>query len=105
MVVISFVTMLTGGALTATTESAAMFETAKRNHCIPNGAHSCPLPDTTPVCPLCVCAMADTAQPVEIETTFQIFEFAFPEDAQSIPDPYVSEIFHPPRLENSIRRS
>lgn len=104
VLLLSFGMMFSGVALIATAESPAVTG-AVNNHCNPDGAQSCPLPCTTPVCPLCVCAIADTVQPVEIQTTLQIVEFEFPDVAQSIPVPYVIKIFHPPRLENSIRRS
>ena len=105
LLLLSFGTMFSGAALIATAESPATIGAVNNNHCNPDGAQSCPLPCTTPVCPLCVCAIADTVHPVEIQTTFQIVEFEFPDVAQSIPDPYVIKIFHPPRQENSIRRS
>jgi hypothetical protein len=104
ILLLSFGMMYSGVVLIATAESPAAIG-AVNNHCNPEGAQSCPLPSTTPACPLCVCAIADTVQPVEIQTTFQIVEFEFPDVAQSIPDPHVIEIFHPPRLGNSIRRS
>jgi len=105
LLLLSFGMMFSGVTLTATAESPAAIEAVNINHCNPDGAQSCPLPCTTPDCPLCVCAIADTVQPVEIRTTLQIVEFEFPDVAQSIPDPHVIEVFHPPRLENSIRRS
>lgn len=105
VLLLCFGMMFSGVALIATAESPAATG-AVNNHCNPDGAQSCPLPCTTPDCPLCVvCAIADTVQPVEIQTTFQIVEIEFPDVAQSISDPYLSEIFHPPRRENSIQRS
>jgi hypothetical protein len=98
--------MSSGVALIATAESPAAIGAVNNNHCNPDRAQqSCPLPCSTPVCPLCVCAIADTVQPVEMQIIFQIVEFEFPDVAQSIPDPYVIEIFHPPRLESGFRRS
>lgn len=104
VLLLSFGTMFSGVAHIATAESPAAIGAVNKNHCNPDGAESCPLPCTTPVCPLCVCAIADIVQPVEIQTTFQTIEFDF-NVAQSIPDPYVVEIFHPPKLENGFRRS
>ena len=72
---------------------------AVNNHCNPDGSQNCPLPGTTPVCPLCVCAIADTVQPIQMQTTIQVDEIEFLDVAQSILAPYVSEIFHPPRRE------
>lgn len=105
LLLLSFSMLFSGVTLIATAESPAAIGAVKNNHCNPDGAQSCPLPCTTPVCPLCVCAIADTVQPVEIQTTFQIVEFEFPDVAQSIPDPYLNEIFHPPRLLSGFLRS
>lgn len=98
LLLLSFGMMFSGVALIATAESSTPIGAVKNNHCNPDGAQSCPLPCTTPVCPLCVCAIADTAQPVEMQTIFHIVAFEFPDVVQLIPDPYVIEIFHPPRL-------
>jgi len=105
ILLLSFATMFSGVALIATAESPAVIGAVNDNHCNPDGAQSCPLPCTTPVCPLCVCAIADTVKPVEMQTIFQIVEFEFPDVAQSIPDPYVIGIFHPPRLKSGFLRS
>ncbi|AFP20458.1 hypothetical protein GSU3559 [Geobacter sulfurreducens PCA] len=105
VLLLSFVTMFSGVTLMATAESPPAIGVVSNNHCIPDRAQSCPLPCTTPVCHFCVCAVADTVQPVEIQTTFQIVEFEFPDFAQSIPDPYVNEIFHPPRLKSGFLHS
>jgi len=105
LLLVSFGMMFSGASLIVTTEPPVKLDSLNNNDCNPDGAQSCPLPCSTPACPLCVCAIADTVQPVEMQTTFQIVEFEFPEVEQSIPAPYVSEIFHPPRPENSIRRS
>ncbi len=104
IVLLCFVTMFSGVTLIVTAESPVKLEAVNNNHCNPDGAQSCPLPCTTPVCPLCVCAIADTVHPVEIQTSFQIVELECPDVAQSIPDPYVVEIFHPPR-QKMVRRS
>ncbi|MDD2733651.1 MAG: hypothetical protein PHF56_06890 [Desulfuromonadaceae bacterium] len=104
LLLLSFGMMFSGVALIATTESPVAIGAVSNNHCNPDGAQSCPLPCTTPVCPLCVCAIADTVQPVEILTNFQTIESDFREVAQSIPDPYAVEIFHPPR-QKMVRRS
>lgn len=104
LMLLSFGTMFSGVALIATAESPAVIGAIENNHCNPDGAQRCPLPCATPVCPLCVCAIADTVQPVDIQTTFQMVEFEFPDVVRSIPDPYVNEIFHPPRSENSFLR-
>lgn len=103
LLLLSFGTMFSGVALVATTETQAAIGAVNNNHCNPDGAQSCPLPCTTPVCPLCVCAIADTVQPVEIQTTFQTVESEFPDVAQSISDPYLVEIFHPPRQKMVLR--
>lgn len=96
IVLLSIVTMFSGVTLIATAESPAAIG-AVNNHCNPDGAQSCPLPCTTPLCPLCICAIADTAHPIEINTNLQVFEFDYLDVMESIPDTYVSEIFHPPR--------
>ena len=98
IVLLSFLTIFAGVALIVTTESPAAIG-AGNNHCNPDGAQSCPLPCATPLCPLCVCAIADTVQRITILTSFQAMEFEFPDASLSLPDLYVIEIFHPPRRE------
>ena len=96
--------MFSGVILIASAESPVTIGAVNNDHCNPDGAQSCPLPCTTPVCPLCVCAIADAVQPVEIQTSFQIVEFEYQDVTQAIPDPYVVEIYHPPR-QKMVRRS
>jgi hypothetical protein len=97
LLLLSFGMMFSGVTLIVTAESPVAIGAVNNNHCNPDGAQSCPLPCTTLVCPLCVCAIADTVQQVEIQTIFQIVESEYPDVALAIPDPYVTEIFHPPR--------
>lgn len=104
ILLLSIAMMFSGVTIIATVDSLAATGEIN-NHCNPDGAQGCPLPCATPVCSLCVCAVADVVQAVGIQTTFQAMEFEFPDISLSIPDPYVSEIFHPPKRENSIRRS
>lgn len=105
IVLLSFVTLFSGAALIVTAKSPVKLEAVNNSHCNPDGAQSCPLPCATPLCPLCICAIADAAHPIEINTNLQVVELDYLNVAWSIPDPHVFEIFHPPRLENSIRRS
>lgn len=101
IVLLSFVTMFSGVNLIATAESPAAIGVVN-NHCNPDGAQSCPLPCTTPLCPLCICVITDTAHPIEINTNLQVVEFDYLDVMDSIPDPYVSEIFHPPRPQSAF---
>lgn len=97
VLLLSFGLMFSGVALIASAESPAAIEADNRSHCNPDGAQTCPLPCTTPICPLCVCVVADTVSLFVIQTNIRVIEFNFPDVAWRIPDPYVNEIFHPPR--------
>jgi hypothetical protein len=102
IVLLFLVTMVSEGTLIAVAEFPVRLEAVSNNHCTPDSAQSCPLPCTIPVCPLCICVISDTVQQVEMQASFQITVFEFPDVVGSIPDPYASDIFHPPRERSGV---
>ncbi len=101
ILLLAVATMFCGLASTSFADQTVKVETTDNNHCNPNGGQSCPLPCSTPVCPLCICSIVDISLPIEIHTSFHIIEFNYPDVSEAVPDPYMSEIFHPPKSGNS----
>lgn len=97
IVLISFVTMFSGLTSITSAAQSEIIETASSNHCSPDKRQECPIPCETQVCPLCICSTADAVLPIEIQTSIHIIEFKYPDIQQLIPDPFVSEIFRPPK--------
>lgn len=102
VLLISFGMMFSGVVLIASAELPVAIEAANKNHCNPDGAQSCPLPCTTPICPLCICVIAEAVLAFVMKTNIRVIDFDFSDVAWRIPDPYVNEIFHPPRAENEF---
>jgi hypothetical protein len=94
--------MFSGLASTTSVTQDVQLETTSNNHCNPDGAQSCPLPCTTPVCPLCICIIADSVLSIEILTNFHIAELSYADIFETIPGPFLSDIFHPPKSANRV---
>lgn len=101
---IAVVTMFSGLASTIDAAQTVTLAATSDNHCNPGNPHECPIPCETQVCPLCICVIADTILPIEIETSYHITESSYLETSESIPDPFVREIFHPPTEFISVLR-
>lgn len=101
ILLLAVVMLFSGLASTTFADQTVKVETTDNNHCNPNGGQSCPLPCSTPVCPLCICSIVDISLPIEIHTSVHIAELNYPDVSEAIPDPYMSEIFHPPKPGNS----
>jgi len=104
IVLLTVVTMFTGLASIISAPQTVNLETTSNNHCNPDGAQSCPLPCTTPDCPLCVCNIADAVFPIETQINFHIAKFNYPDVSEAIPDPFMNDIFHPPKSVNRVSR-
>ncbi|QEM68856.1 hypothetical protein FO488_12285 [Geobacter sp. FeAm09] len=97
LLLLSLGIMFSGAVLIASAESPAAIEAGNQNHCNPDGAQSCPLPGTTPICPLCVCVIADAASSFVLRANIRVIDCNFADVVRLIPDPHINEIFHPPR--------
>jgi len=98
ILLLAVVTMFSGLASTSFADQPVKVETTYNNHCNPDGGQSCPLPCSTPVCSLCICSIVDISLPIEIHTSVHIAELNYPGVSEAIPDPSMSEIFHPPKI-------
>ena len=71
---------------------------ADGNHCNTDAAQGCPLACTTTVCPLCICVIGEALSTLDVRPTLHFTGFHRLDLQQPIPDPFVDEIFHPPRF-------
>lgn len=103
LLLLSFGMMFSGVSLIASAESPVAIEADNNNHCNPDGEQGCPLPCTTPICPLCVCVIADAVTQFVLQSNIRVIDIIFPDVVWLIPDPHVNEIFHPPRAGHGFR--
>lgn len=90
-------TMFSGLSPIIFVERAVNIE-AEGNHCNTDEAQGCPLACTTTVCPLCICVIGEVLPTLDVCATLHFTEFHRLDLQQPIPDPFVDEIFHPPRF-------
>lgn len=99
---ITIVMMFSGLASTIDAAQSVKIEASSDNRSNPGNPHECPLPCDTEVCPLCICVIADTVLPLELQVSFHITVLSYWDVLEAIPDPFITEIFHPPTLFSSV---
>ena len=94
-VLIAVVLMFTGLATTIYAQTVRAEKTC-HDHCNQDKEPGCPAPCATPSCPFFLCITAEIAAPIDAQVTSPVSLFIFPFVPDSIPDPFVRSIFHPP---------
>ena len=59
---------------------------------------SSPTPPSAPNCPAFMCLSFDVVVPVTLQVIYTEIMTSFSFTPESIPDPFIKSIFHPPRL-------